>query len=251
MGLVWFFSIILLIIITVFIIDIINHRHPLIEQEIVKLSKKRQRNNELKEYAYSKNALKANPAVKKSMKVNGQLLESDINYYISPSYIAGLLKSKKHEWIVLAFIKSKKVKYIWWNKGPNGNTVWSKLDKNTLKSAISISQPDTIAILHNHPNPNPSRYRVNEPSHQDLISAEYYDTEFAKHHINLLEFVCERGIPFLFYASFYHYIIPLQPIISEITKINGKNIFKNYSLRKELKKRTLADQIHGGQRNVS
>jgi len=180
------------------------------------------------------------------MKSQGELVRCDLGYCDAPALIAGLLKYKKHEWIVIAFINAFHVRHLWWNKGPDGTMVWSFLRDHSLRATIKSLKPDCIAILHNHPNPNPSYYRMNIPSEADLRSAGFYDGEFSKHGISLLEFICERGVPHLYYASFGDSVVPIEPIAEEIGRINGAGLFNNYSLRKELKRRTKAEQIAGG-----
>ncbi len=87
---------------------------------------------------------------------------------------------------------------------------------------------------------------MNIPSEADLRSAGFYGAEFSKHDISLLECICERGVPHLYYASFSDSIVPIKPITEEIMRINGTGIFENYSLRKELKRGTNAEKIPGG-----
>jgi hypothetical protein len=188
----------------------------------------------------------ADAAEKKAMKAQGHFVGCDLGYRDAPARIAGLLKYKKHEWIVIVFINSYHVRHLWWNKGPDGTTVWSFLKDHSLKAAIRSFMPDAIAILHNHPNPDPARYRMNIPSESDLRSARFYDGEFSRHGISLLEFICERGVPHLYYASFAGSVALIDPIIDEIQKINGTGILKNYSLRKELKRTTKAEKVAGG-----
>ena len=188
----------------------------------------------------------ADAAEKKAMTRQGEFVACDLPYRDAPARIAGLLKYKKHEWIVIAFINSFHVQQLWWNKGPDGTMVWSFLRHHSLKAAIESLKPDSIAILHNHPNPDPSYYRMSFPSEADLRSAGSFDEEFSKHGISLLEFVCERGVPHLYYATFAESVVPMDPITSEVQKVNGTGILRNYSLRKELKRSTRAEQIAGG-----
>ena len=178
----------------------------------------------------------ADPVEKKAMKSQGEFVVCDLPFRHAPSRIAGLLKYKKHEWIVIAFINSFHVRCLWWNKGPDGSQVWSFLQHHSLKIAIKSFEANAIAIFHNHPNPDPSRYRMNTPSEADLLSADFYHKEFSDEGVSLLEFICERGVPYLFYASFTDSVVPVVPIVEEILSVNGTGIFKNYSLRKELKK---------------
>ncbi len=248
MQVLWFFSAVIALVLIIWGVDVFRHRHPLESDEVLTLSRKRQRNRSLWKYKFSTMQRPADPAEKKAMKRHGEFVSCDLGYSDAPASIAGLLKYKKHEWIVIAFINSFHVRHLWWNKGPDRTMVWSFLRDHSLKNAIRSLRPDSIAILHNHPNPNPSRYRMTIPSDADLRSAGFYNTEFVKHSISLLEFICERGVPHLYYASFDDSVVPIESITDEICQVNGKGLFKNYSLRKELKQTTNAEQIPGGNR---
>lgn len=242
----WFFGAVAAFFVLVRTVDVYRHRHPLSNQEILVLSKKRQRNRALLKFNFSTLPRPADSVEKKAMKSQGEFVDCDLGYGDAPARIAGLLKYKKHEWIVIAFINSFHVRHLWWNKGPDGTKVWSFLRDHSLKTAIRSLRPEAIAILHNHPNPDPSRYRMNIPSEADLRSAGFYDGEFSKHGTSLLEFICERGVPHLYYASFADSVVPIDPITDEVQKLNGSGIFRNYSLRKELKRTTRAEQVAGG-----
>lgn len=232
-------------------IDVFCHRHPLTADEAVQLAQKWRRNRALSEYQFSRNQQIADAVEKKAMKGTGEFLACDLAYNQTPSRIAGLLKYKKHEWIVFAFISGKRVTHVWWNKGPDGTTVWPFLQDNAFDRTIETVKPDTLAILHNHPNPAPSRYQMNTPSNADLTSASFLHGLLAKRNISILEFICERGVPHLYYAAFSDSVLPVGPILAEVNSVNGKNVFKNYSLRKNLKRQTPAEQIYGGYTPVS
>ncbi len=227
-------------------IDLFMHREPLAADELVQLAEKRQRNAALSEYSFSMLSHLASPSEKKAMKARGEFVKCDLEFFDAPVRVAGLLKYKKHEWIVIALISAKKVGYLWWNKGPDGTQVYSLIDHQTLKSVIETLQIDSIAILHNHPNPNPSRYTTSQPSERDLQTAEKEQEALGAIGISVLHFVCERGMPYLYYAGFTPTLVPIAPILSEIDLANGVSILGNYSLRKELKRKTLAEQIAGG-----
>lgn len=246
MEAIWFIGAVAALTVLGWGIDVYRHRHPLTTQEMLTLARKRQRNRALSLFDFSTIQRAADPVEKKAMKSHGEFVRCDLRYRDAPARIAGLLKYKKHEWIVIAFINVFHVRHLWWNKGPDGTMVWSFLQEHSLRAAIKSLKPDSIAILHNHPNPDPSYYRMNIPSEADLRSAGFYDAEFSTHGISLLEFICERGVPHLYYASFGDSVVPINPIIEEIGGINGTGLFKNYSLRKELKQRTKAELIAGG-----
>lgn len=226
-------------------IDVFSNRHPLTPDEQFQLAQKRRRNRALCEYGFSTSQRAAVPAEKKAMKSAGEFVKCDLDYNQAPSRIAGLLKYKKHEWIVFAFISANRVTHLWWNKGPDATRVWPFLRDHAFERTIQSLRPDAIAILHNHPNPDPSRYRMNLPSTADLTSAEYFDQVLVTHGVSLIEFICERGVPHIYYAAFADGVVPIAPILTEIESINGTGIFKNYSLRKELKSRTQAERIRG------
>ena len=241
----WFLVGLLALIALLWAIDLFQHRHPLEKDELMRLAQKRRRNKALQEYNFSTVQIKADPADKKAMDSEGEFVSCDLDYHNAPARIAGLLKYKKHEWIVIAFITRRRVHQMWWNKGPDGTRVWSFLRDHSLRATIVALKPYTIVILHNHPNPNPSRYRMNIPSEADLRSAGFYSGEFDKLGDSLLEFICERGTPHIYYAAFVDAVIPIQPIVAEIEEVNGTGLFANYWLRKELGRTTRADQIAG------
>ncbi|MGO8928322.1 MAG: hypothetical protein ACLQU3_15750 [Limisphaerales bacterium] len=227
-------------------IDVYRHRHPLNNEEILSLSRKRQRNRALSVFDFSTIEQPADAAEKKAMRGQGEFVGCDLPYRDAPARIAGLLKYKKHEWIVIAFINSLHVRHLWWNKGPDGRMVWSFLADRALMAAIESLKPDSIAILHNHPNPDPSYYQMNIPSEADLRSAGFRDGAFSDRSISLLEFICERGVPHLYYASFAESVVPIDLITHEVQGANGTGILDNYRLRKELKRRTRAEEVAGG-----
>jgi hypothetical protein len=246
MGLLWFCGALVALLILIWGIDVYRHRHPLELAEIIQLARKRQRNLALLKYRFSTFPQPADPVEKKAMKSQGEFVACNLSHHDAPARIAGLLKYRKHEWIVLAFIKSKQVTRLWWNKGPDGTRVWSVLGDDILRSVILSLKPDVIAILHNHPNSDPFRYRVNTPSDADLRSAGILSSQFSNYGTSLLEFVCERGIPHLYYARFDNSVVPLEPVVADIKEANGKGVFKNYSLRKDLKRTTRAEEVAGG-----
>ena len=104
-----------------------------------------------------------------------------------------------------------------------------------------------VVRLHNHPNPDPSKYRVNQPSSQDLKSAEYFANLFSQQGIAFMDFVCERGIPYLYYAFLSSGSAPIDGFIRDISKINDSGVFANVGLRRELSLRAAQSvAVRGG-----
>lgn len=228
-----------------FVVDIYRYRQPLTEEEISVLVTKRVRKAALSGLAFDTTPVIANVAEKAAMNALGEFIEFNIEYKSVPARIAGLLKYKKHEWIVLVFIKDGIASRSWWNKGFDGNSVSLFLSDKALKEQIRRSLPDTILVLHNHPNSAPNRYLNNKPSQADLKSAISFHKELNEKGISLLEFICERGIPYLYYAGLVLSPFSERRSINQIEAVNGKSIFKNRTLRKELRAETWADKIYG------
>lgn len=214
-------------------VDFLLNRHPLNPEEVEALAKKRCRLQALSRFSFSSAEQPATPEEKRAMKSSGEFVSCDIDFRDAPARVAGLLKYKKHEWIVVAFVRAMRVSSIWWNKGPNRVAVSLELPTDRLPHLARRCRADTIVILHNHPNPDPSRYRMTVPSNQDLLFAGYMDTTAAVHGLNHLEFICERGTPHLYYASFSDRTAPLAPAKQAVEWKNGKSRLANFQLRRE------------------
>lgn len=219
------------------ICDILLNRHPLTEDEIRQLLHKRQCYQGLRKHRFSSKPIPANPKEKKQMRGTGEWRQFRENFRFVPARMAGFLKYKKHEWIVIVIIRSRRSEYLWWNKGDDNSSVHSLLPLESVTAEACAMNADMIAILHNHPNPDPSRYNCIQPSDQDLVSAKWYSESLSKSGISLLEFVCERGTPYLYFAHFADKTVPHEPIMSTIQNKNGKGILANYSLRRELRRK--------------
>src|SRR5437762_2681537 len=98
-----------LLIVSLVAIDIFQNRHPLTQEETSRLASKRRRDRQFQVFRFCQQPRPANPADKKAMKSTGEFVVCDLDYYEAPSRIAGLLKYKKHEWIVFALIARKRV----------------------------------------------------------------------------------------------------------------------------------------------
>src|SRR5436190_20162780 len=100
---------IVLIVLVLAAIDVLRNRHPLTPEEIRRLATKRRRTRQIREFAFCVQPRPANPAEKKAMDSTGEFVTCDVDYFEMPSRVAGLLKYKKHEWIVVAFIARNRV----------------------------------------------------------------------------------------------------------------------------------------------
>lgn len=244
---IYVFAAIVLIVLALVATDILRNRHSLTPEEVRRLAAKRRRTRQISEFSFCVQPRTATPAEKKAMESTGEFVTCNLDFFEMPSRVAGLLKYKKHEWIVIAFIAQNRVLRFWWNKGPDGTRVWSFLPPEAVCGLVRSLKLDAIAILHNHPNPNPSRFRVNVPSNADLTSAAYFHRILVPIGGTLIEFICERGVPHLYYAAFAEKIVPAEPVVAEVARTNGRGVLSNYWLRKELARTTIGDTLPGAE----
>jgi len=228
-------------------LDIYKNRHPLNPEEILELARTKQWRHLLAVHAFSSIPVAADASKKKAMKASGQFVRCDLGFFQLPSSIAGLLKYKKHEWVVLVFVKDLHAEHLWWNKGQDGTSVSPHLRGGHLDNALRLHKPDMVVRLHNHPNPDPSKYRVNQPSSQDLKSAEYFSNLLSQQGIAFMDFVCERGVPYLYYALLSSRSASIDEFIKDISTTNDSGIFANVGLRRELSMRAAQSvAVRGG-----
>lgn len=109
--------------VAVFAVDVYLRRHPLDDDEVRRLARKRRRNRALSMFGFSAVPQHVDPAEKKAMRSRGEFVDCDLHYREMPSRVAALLKFNKHEWVVIAFVRSLQVRRLWWNKGPDGTQV--------------------------------------------------------------------------------------------------------------------------------
>jgi len=219
------------------VLDVFKNRHPLNPEEVIELARIKQWRHLLLVHAFNSIPVTTDASKKKAMKASGQFVRCDLRFSHLPSSIAGLLKYKKHEWVVLVFVKHLHAEYLWWNKGRDGNSAFPYLRGGYLDNALRLHKPDMLVRLHNHPNPDATKYRLNQPSSQDLKSAEYYSNLLSKQGIGFMDFVCERGVPYLYYAFLDSRLAPIEGFIKDIATINDSGFFANVGLRRELSAR--------------
>ena len=215
------------------IIFIVIHFRPLSEEEIKALGQKR-RNKQISQYfSFDNREFDVNKDFKKNMNPNGAFYQINESLFQFPSLAAALLKYKKHEWIIAAFEKNKKVDSIWLNKGFDRSTVSLYLSIEHIAELARKREKTSVLIFHNHPNINPNYYDCRRPSEKDIESASDFAQTLNYNGINLVEFVCERGRHYRYYLSPADNFLPSSEFIDAINKVNGLSKFKNLSLHFE------------------
>lgn len=166
---------------------------PLTDQEADQLSTKR-RNKQIRAYySFHAGEVSVDLQFKKRMKADGSFYPADESLYTFPATAAGLLKYKKHAWIIVAFEKGKKVDLLWLNKGADRTGVNIYLSIEQIAETARENAYTTVLMFHNHPNQDPGRYSCIMASPQDIKTAGEFARVLNEEGVNLVEFVCERG----------------------------------------------------------
>ena len=214
----------------------LTHRDPLTEDEIRLLSQKRRISYILQKYDhFTHKEVRVDKSFKSKLEPNGRWYELHEPLRTFPSFVAGLLKYKKHEWVVIALEKDGAVIKIWVEKGTDNGSVSFSV---TLDEIIRISEEIgacTAMRFHNHPNPDPQHYDCLMPSDQDIVSAAFCSSFVNKAGVNWLDFVCERGRFQRYYVSISPDYIPPGASVEEIKDCNGVSPCMNYRLHMELR----------------
>lgn len=236
---------VLLLLVLVVVVEFIANSGVLSESEIESLARKEHRERMLHFFDFDTHPLVADAVFKKQMKGNGEFIHVNMLFHTTPATIAALLKGKKHEWIVIGFLAGQMVKILWWNKGPDGTRVWAMIPDGVVLKVAAEHGCDGIAVFHNHPNSGPARYVLCDASPQDLRSAYHYKALLLEWRMTLLEFICERGDPYLYFASFAHDAAFIARLETDIRARNRSGMSQRYEMRKTLRRVTAASTLPG------
>jgi hypothetical protein len=228
-----FFLIVIGIFLFIAIIFIITHLSPLTDDEIKSLADKRRKYQINNYYSFSSHEFEADKDFKKHMNANGKFYTINETLYNFPSLAAANLKYKKHEWIIFAFEKNKKLDLLWLNKGSDNTKVSSHISLFDILKVAQSNNYKSVLFFHNHPNTNPNYYDCTKPSTQDLKSASELKDLLNSNEINLIAFICERGQHYKYFLSIADSFFPISLIIVELRKENGQSKLDNLSLHFE------------------
>jgi hypothetical protein len=215
------------------LIFVLIHLRPLSEDEVNNLGEKRRGKHIRQYYSFTTSEFLVNKEFKKQMNPNGTFYKIDESLFRFPSIAAALLKYKKHEWIIIAFEKGKKIDKIWLNKGFDRSGVSPYISIDNIINNAKPENYTSILIFHNHPNTNPNYYDCKRPSNKDIESANEYANCLNANEINLVEFVCERGMHYEYFLSPAYSFLPLSEYVMAINQKNGLSKFRNLFLHIE------------------
>lgn len=227
-------SILLLILITSVLAAILFlFSRPLTEEQIPKLALKRRNKRILLYFSPSASGYSPTKDFKSGLKPDGKLYHFDLDMPHVPSFVASLLKYKKHEWSVIAFIKNRKAEYLWAHKGPDRSHV-QLVSLTSIFSTAKKNSFDVIMAFHNHPAHDPQHHSYRSPSPPDLEAAEKFSYVLNAADISYLDHVCERGTSYRYCLKPSPTLHPLETVQGEVKTQNSQGRIAHIKLHFEL-----------------
>jgi hypothetical protein len=222
-----------IILISIPLILLLRRCVALTEDEMIQVANNRRNIDFRKYYSFNIGEYIISQEFKSNINASGSFCKVNIDLPEFPSIIASLLKGKKHEWIVIGFENDRKIFRIWINKGPNRSSVAPLMSHDEILELAVQQNCISVLVLHNHPGAEPNYFNSARSSKADIISANVLAEILKKAEINLLEFICERGRPYLYFANPADSFFPINQYIINVHNENGKTVRANYHLRAE------------------
>jgi hypothetical protein len=219
----------LLILISI-LIFIISHLEALTCDEIEEVINAVWLDKIKKNFEFNKGKYIIDNNFRKYLRSWGKYYEIDETLFSLPSVIAELLRYKRHEWIVVAFEKERKINKVWINKGLDENTVTLRFK---IQELIEDQKEEftSILVFHNHPcSQNISEYALRNPSEQDIETANARFEILSKRDLNYIEVICVKGKYYPYYVKICRKQYPKAQIEDEILKLNGQSRYENLKL---------------------
>jgi hypothetical protein len=216
------------VLMTAFILFVVGlffalYLRPLTDDEIYDVAMQHRRRAAKKHLSFSPVGMVVSAAAKKDMPAGGGYWWPSIEMSVFPSYVAALLKGKKHEWIVAGFAKADgKIHSMWMEKGFDRHGVSLSLSIPCIIERAKKFDCQTILLLHNHPNSNPSQVTCLLPSEMDKKTALTYGHELGAAGLNLVEFVCERGRWVTYHREVADSFMPVEDFLKPLANAYPK-----------------------------
>jgi hypothetical protein len=215
------------------LIFVLSHLRPLTEAESEALSHSRRRKAIQAYYSFDRYERSVDYHFKKNMAANGSIYNISQTLFEFPALAAGLLKYKKHEWIIVAFERNQRIDKLWLNKGLDRSQVHFGLSLSRVRELAVVGEYSSVLIFHNHPNPDPSFYSTAGASGKDKETAGQLAGQLVSAGVNLLEFVCERGRHHEYWRSVSDTFMPLTAFLADVQHSNGISGAHNLGLHWE------------------
>jgi hypothetical protein len=210
-----------------------THLRPLTAAELAALAAKRRKREVDAYFEFSGSVFSPDLAFKRGMTPKGRFYNFQGPLHHFPQLVASWLKGKKHEWMVVGMERSKEVSLVWANKGVDGTRVCLALPFDLLAGIAVSNWYASMLVLHNHPNASPEIYSCAQPSQVDLDASALRARTLNEYGINLVEFVCERGVAYKYRFSAAERFLPMDSFTGALERENGVSKRKNFSLHME------------------
>lgn len=206
---------------------------PLNNNQTQKIAQKRRRRKLEYYFSYNSSGSLPSESLKIGLSPSGQLYQINVSLRDSPSFVANLLKGKKHEWSVIVFGQHQTMTLLWANKGMNNRQVTVLATNRVLDIAIK-NRCDIILAFHNHPASDPQHYSYSRPSQTDLKSSQELSQSLYFANISYADYVCERGLPHRYYVTPSETLYSITEIASQVQTENSKGRINRLRLFFEL-----------------
>lgn len=196
-----------------------EHSRPLNQEELQLLHDINVKNYIEKTYNFLKSGFGASDWYRSSLDASGRLDNLDIPIEKIPLFLTDLLKYKRHEWIAFVFCDEKDGKYIWLNKGPDNQKVWSFVSEKNLLEFAKKHNCNTIIEFHNHPH-TVGDGNLLGASKQDLHSTEIFEKYFNDNGVSFISGLCSQGCFLIYGYAFHENSCPIEIRMNSLIKYN-------------------------------
>lgn len=215
----------------------VTYSKPLSEDEILQLAEKKMKKSVRDSFEFKLlEDVCPKKDFKSSLNPEGEFYECDIRIASFPTYVARLLKGKKHEWVVLAVCDDNFAKGFWANKGFDRTEVSFGCSIDYICKKAETLGCNTIMCFHNHPNRNPNYLNCLVASEQDKKSAMICSLDCEAFGKSWIDFVCERGQFLKYYQNIVWGNYKSDFYVGLIKQNNNVSRLKNVALHKEFQK---------------
>lgn len=221
-----------LILLLIVLVVLIKHMFPLSEEQVKQVAKKEREKMINHYYTFSNNEWNdIEEDFSKPLNPGGDFYNLDLSLYSFPAFASYLLKDKKHQWILVAYEKDKRIICFWANKGSDKYTVQLYIPDNTIVNKAVKIGATSLLLFQNHPvSAGENRIERIRPTADEHDLAHNKASLFNRYNINFLSFICATGSFSRYYMKCTSLFYSEEQYIKRIDKLNGYSIYCNLKL---------------------
>ena len=214
-----------------------THQRPLTEEEVRKLAQVRRAEFINSHFKFSPSRYEINPRYRESLDKFGRWDKISVPFVEAGSFVAELLRFKRHEWSVWLLADETVVKLIWANKGDDNESCYFSGNQVHLVLLAINNQCNTVIHFHNHPHTKARYWNLLRPSAVDLKTYNGLMEFYNERGLNFIDGVCSQGGFVVYGHSFSDNYFPQNTSVAEIIAENDVCPKNNYKLHRELRKK--------------